>query len=88
MYTLMDKYTIKMEVILCIPKAKREFPSTVPLVEIVNAILYKFKTGVQTAFEIVQVIGNGVSSKTRVNLSLDSLTAVILKYSKIPSGKK
>ncbi|PKQ45227.1 hypothetical protein CSW08_09060 [Confluentibacter flavum] len=30
-----------------VPLPKRGFPPTVPFVEIVNAILYKLKTGVQ-----------------------------------------
>lgn len=47
MYTVLDKYTIEMEIIPYLPKTKRGFPPTVPLVEIVNAILYKLKTGVQ-----------------------------------------
>ena len=46
MYTVLDKDTIEMEIIPHIPLPKRGFP-TVPLVEIVNAILYKLKTGVQ-----------------------------------------
>lgn len=47
MYTVLDKYTIEMEIVPLIPKTKRGFPPTVPLVEIINAILYKLKTGVQ-----------------------------------------
>lgn len=47
MYTVLDKNTIEMEIIPHIPLAKRGFQPTVPLVEIVNAILYKLKTGVQ-----------------------------------------
>ena len=47
MYTVLDKNTIEMEIIPHIPMPKRGFPPTVPLVEIVNAILYKLKTGVQ-----------------------------------------
>ena len=47
MYTVLDKYTIEMEIVPLIPKTKRGFPPTVPLVELVNAILYKLKTGVQ-----------------------------------------
>jgi transposase len=47
MYTVLDKDTIEMEIIPHIPLPKRGFPPTVPLVEIVNAILYKLKTGVQ-----------------------------------------
>lgn len=47
MYTVLDKDTIKMEIVPLIPKTKRGFPPTVPLVEIINAVLYKLKTGVQ-----------------------------------------
>lgn len=47
MYTVLDKDTIEMEIVPHLPKTKRGFPPTVPLVEIVNAILYKLKTGVQ-----------------------------------------
>jgi len=47
MYTVLDKDTIAMEIIPLLPKTKRGFPPTVPLVEIINAILYKLKTGVQ-----------------------------------------
>ena len=41
MYTVLDKDTIEMEIVPLIPKTKRGFPPTVPLVEIVNIILYK-----------------------------------------------
>ena len=44
MYTLLDKDTIEMEIVPPIPKTKRGFPPTVPLVEIVNVILYKLKS--------------------------------------------
>ena len=47
MYTVLSKDTIEMEIVPLIPNPKRGFPPTVPLVEIVNAILYKLKTGVQ-----------------------------------------
>ncbi len=47
MYTVLDKYTIEMEIVPLIPRPKRGFPPTVPLVEIINAVLYKLKTGVQ-----------------------------------------
>ena len=36
-----------MEILPLIPNTKRGFPPTVPLIEIVNVILYKLKTGVQ-----------------------------------------
>lgn len=47
MYSVLDKDTIEMEIVPYLPLPKRGFPPTVPLVEIVNAILYKLKTGVQ-----------------------------------------
>ncbi|WP_024772774.1 transposase [Aquimarina macrocephali] len=47
MYLILDKDTIEMEIVKYLPKTKRGFPSTVPLVEIINTILYKLKTGVQ-----------------------------------------
>ena len=47
MYTVLDQDTIEMEIVPFIPKIKIGIPPTVPLVEIVNAILYKLKTGVQ-----------------------------------------
>ena len=47
MYTVLDKDTIEKEIVPLLPKTKRGFPPTVPLVEIVNAVLYKLKTGVQ-----------------------------------------
>ncbi|MEC3964803.1 IS5 family transposase [Flagellimonas halotolerans] len=47
MYSVLDKDMIEMEIVPFIPRTKRGFPPTVPLGEIVNAILYKLKTGVQ-----------------------------------------
>lgn len=47
MYCVLDKDTIEMEIIPHLPASQRGFPPTVPLVEIVNSILYKLKTGVQ-----------------------------------------
>lgn len=47
MYSILDKDTIEMEIVAHLPKTKRGFPPTVPLVEIVNAVLYKLKTGAQ-----------------------------------------
>lgn len=46
MYSVLDKYTIEMEIVPYIPAAKRGFPPTAPTVEIINAILYKLKSGV------------------------------------------
>jgi len=47
MYTVLNKDTIEMEIVPNIPLTKRGFPPRVPLVEIINAILYKLKTGMQ-----------------------------------------
>lgn len=47
MHTVLDKDTIEMEIVPLLPKTQRGFPPRVPLVEIINAILYKLKTGVQ-----------------------------------------
>ncbi|MCR9228539.1 MAG: transposase [Flavobacteriaceae bacterium] len=47
MYKVLDKDTIEMEIVPHIPLPKRGFAPTAPLYEIINAILYKLKTGVQ-----------------------------------------
>ncbi|CAZ94454.1 Conserved hypothetical protein [Zobellia galactanivorans] len=47
MYKVLDKDTIEMEIVPNIPMARRGFPPRVELSEIVNAVLYKMKTGVQ-----------------------------------------
>jgi transposase len=47
MYIVLDKDIIKSEIVPYLPLAKRGFQVTVPLEEIVNAVLYKLKTGVQ-----------------------------------------
>lgn len=47
MYKVLDKDMIKTEIVPYLPLPKRGFPPTVALEEIVNAILYKLKTGVQ-----------------------------------------
>ena len=46
MYFVLDKDMIEMEIVPYLPKQNRGFPPTVPIVEIVNAILYKLKSGV------------------------------------------
>lgn len=46
MYTVFDKDMIEMEIMSIIPRTKGGFRTTVPVAEIVNAILYKLKTGV------------------------------------------
>lgn len=47
MYIVLDKDIIEFEIVPYIPKTKRGFPPSVSLAEIVNAILYNLKTGVQ-----------------------------------------
>lgn len=49
MYQVLSKDMIELEIIPYLPKTKRGFKPKVPLYEIVNAILYKLKTGVQWA---------------------------------------
>ncbi len=46
-HSLLDKYTIEMEIVPYISSGKREFSPIVPLVKIISAILYNLKTGVQ-----------------------------------------
>ena len=47
MYSVLDKDIIKCEIVPYLPLAKSGFQVTVPLEEIVNAVLYKLKKGVQ-----------------------------------------
>ncbi|MBC9794860.1 transposase [Sinomicrobium weinanense] len=47
MYKVLDKDTIEMEIVPNIPMPSRGFPPRVEPSEIVNAVLYKMKTGVQ-----------------------------------------
>lgn len=44
---MLNKDIIKREIVPYLPLAKRGFQTTVPLEEIVNAVIYKLKTGVQ-----------------------------------------
>ena len=60
MYSVLDKDMIEMEIVPFIPKTKRGFPPTVPVAEIVNAILYKLKTGVQWNQLPVKALFSGV----------------------------
>jgi len=50
MYLILDKYTIEKEIIPHLPVSERGFKTQAPLYEIVNAIIYKMRTGVQWAF--------------------------------------
>lgn len=56
MYIVLDKDTIEMEIVPYIPKTKRGFAPGVPLSEIINAILYKLKTGVQWRYLPVKAL--------------------------------
>ena len=47
MYQVLDKDTIKSEILPYLPKAKRGFDTKSSLIEVVNSILYKLKTGCQ-----------------------------------------
>lgn len=47
LYSLLDKVIIKSEIVHYLSLIKRGFQATVPIEEIVNAIPYKLKTGVQ-----------------------------------------
>lgn len=47
MFVILDKDTIKNEIIPHLPKQKRGFKPKVPFYEIINCILYKLKTGIQ-----------------------------------------
>lgn len=49
-YAVLDKVTIISQIMPHLPLAKRGFVSKYDLVEIVNAILYKLKTGLQWEF--------------------------------------
>jgi len=46
-YKVLDKDMIELEIVPYLPVTKRGFKPRVPLYEIINAILYKLKTGVQ-----------------------------------------
>lgn len=47
MYKILDKDTIKDEILPHLPRAKRGFQVTVPLEEMIDAIIFKLKTGIQ-----------------------------------------
>ena len=47
---MLDKDTIKNEILPHLSKAKRGYVTQSCLIEVVNAILYKLKTGCQWAF--------------------------------------
>jgi len=47
MYQVLEKDTIKIEILPHLSVAKRGFQTTSCLIEVVNSILYKLKTGYQ-----------------------------------------
>ena len=64
MYTVLDKDTIKNEILPHLSKAKRGYVTQSCLIEVINAILYKLKTGCQWAFlpvEALFITTNGAS---------------------------
>lgn len=56
MYAVLDKVTIKSEILPCLSTAKRGFVTKSCLIEIINAILYKLKTGCQWKFLPVEAL--------------------------------
>ena len=56
MYQVLDKDMIELEIVPYLPKTKRGFKPKAPLHEIVNAILYKLKTGVQWEYLPVEIL--------------------------------
>ena len=59
MYTVLDKDTIKNEILPHLSKAKRGYVTQSCLIEVVNALLYKLKTGCQWAFLPVEALFSG-----------------------------
>jgi len=47
MYAVLDKYTIKNEILPHLSKVKRGYATQSCLIDVVNAILYKLKAGCQ-----------------------------------------
>ncbi len=56
MYNVLDKDMIEESILAHLPLASRGFAPTVPLAEIVNAILYKPKTAVHWRFLPVRAL--------------------------------
>ncbi len=56
MYQVLHKDSIELDIVPHLPLPKRGFKSKAPLYEIVNAILYKLKTGVQWSYLPVQAL--------------------------------
>ena len=56
MYAVLDKVTIKSEILPYLSTAKRGYETKSCLIEIINAILYKLKTGCQWEFLPVEAL--------------------------------
>lgn len=56
MYQVLSKDMIELEIVPYLPETKRGFKPKVPLYEIINAILYKLKTGVQWEYLPVETL--------------------------------
>ena len=59
MYQVLSKDMIELEIVPYLPKTKSGFKPHVPLCEIVNAILYKLKTGIQWEYLPVKSLFSG-----------------------------
>lgn len=59
MYAVLDKDTIKNEILPCLSKAKRGYVTQSCLIDVINAILYKLKTGCQWALLPVESLFSG-----------------------------
>lgn len=59
MYAVLDKDTIKTEILPHLSKAKRGYVTQSCLIDVVNAILYKLKTGCQWALLPVESLFSG-----------------------------
>jgi transposase len=59
MYLVLDKDMIELEIIPYLPTGKRGYPPKASLVEIVNCILYKLKTGIQWHLLPVEAMFSG-----------------------------
>lgn len=59
MYAVLDKDTIKNSILPCLSTAKRGFITKSCLIDIVNAILYKLKSGCQWALLPVKALFSG-----------------------------
>ena len=59
MYAVLDKDTIKNEILPHLSKAKRGYVTQSCLIDVINAILYKLKTGCQWALLPVEALFSG-----------------------------